>query len=128
MTSKRRTTFSKRSKSVYYPQLYLKFRNRLVRERVYHQGPFVNVLLPTSTSSRWQERVREMAAQEKSPREAREPQERTTSGTATNIFKEMQSATKGSDVMTWKGKECLLVPIGTRLDREERGGTQVISS
>lgn len=50
-----------------------------------------------------------MAASARNPREARETPDRNTSGTAANIYKEMQDATKGSDEMTWEGKECLLI-------------------
>jgi hypothetical protein len=74
------------------------------------------------TSSREEERAREMAARAGNPRETREPPEKSTGGTAANVYKEMQEATKSSDEMTWKGSECILIKLASE------GGARVISS
>jgi hypothetical protein len=50
-----------------------------------------------------------MAARAGNPRETRESPEKSTGGTAANVYKEMQEATKSSDEMTWKGSECILI-------------------
>jgi hypothetical protein len=54
-------------------------------------------LLRVYTSSREKERVREIAARARNPYETRESLKKIISGTAANIYKEIQEATKSSD-------------------------------
>jgi UDP-N-acetylglucosamine 2-epimerase len=54
-------------------------------------------LLRVYTSSREKERVKEITARARNPYETRESSEKIISGTAANVYKEMQEATKNND-------------------------------
>jgi hypothetical protein len=54
-----------------------------------HQDPAYDDLLRVYTSSREKEQAREMAKRARNPRETRESPEKSTGGTAVNVYKEM---------------------------------------
>jgi hypothetical protein len=69
-----------------------------VRESILvNQVPIYDDLLRVYTSNREKERAKEMIARARNPRETRELSEKIMSGTAANVYKEMQEATKNSD-------------------------------
>jgi hypothetical protein len=69
-----------------------------VRESILvNQVPIYDDLLRVYTSSREKERAREIAARARNPRKTKESSEKIISGTAANVYKKMQEATKNSD-------------------------------
>jgi hypothetical protein len=71
---------------------------RLVRESILvNQVLIYDDLLRVYTSSREKERVRKIAARARNPYKTRELLKKIISGTAANVYKKMQEATKSSD-------------------------------